>query len=420
MRKSTLLSLFTSVVFASNALAVTVDELKALIDRKALNLVTEKLEVQKRELSAKATLRSFYPTLSISAGVTEFYPYQTFNSKSWEQEYTFGLSLTATPVDLKKSVQLKLDRHLIEVGKDNLQAERLNLYYEGISALLSLKAIKEKIEVRRQILKEAEEILSVAKKKYEEGLVLITDVLKAESEVESARSSLSEALMEYSQTFNSLNELVDYALPDGEVPEVELKKDYPLPAKEEVLKRAFSLRPEVKRAEREVNLAKLGVELQKKTLSPSVSFSASYSRSGSSFFPEDNTYSLSLSLNFPVFDSGVTSLRAMVAEKDVTVKEVELKKVKNRIKTEVLNALYALKASRDILKSSEAFLKFSRKSYERALNEYRLGVSDIVSLLQAHENLKKAEEAYIDSLLKLNLSWLQLRKATGELLGGKR
>ena len=110
----------------------------------------------------------------------------------------------------------------------------------------------------------------------------------------------------------------------------------------------------------------------------------------------------------------------MVAEKDVTVKEVELKKVKNRIKTEVLNALYALKASRDILKSSEAFLKFSRKSYERALNEYRLGVSDFVSLLQAHENLKKAEEAYIDSLLKLNLSWLQLRKATGELLGGKR
>ncbi|TCK06586.1 TolC family protein [Phorcysia thermohydrogeniphila] len=409
-----------TLLTATSSYAVTTDELKELIDRNALGLVSERALVEKSKLSAKATLRSFFPTLSLSAGVTEFYPNQTFTSKSWEQQYTLGLSLTATPVDLRKKVQLKIDRYFVKVGEDNLNVVRLSLYYEGISALFKLKALKEKIELRKKILRNSQEILSVAEKKYKEGLVLITDVLKAESEVESARSSLSEALMEYIQTFNSLNELVDYALPEGETPEVELKKDYSVPEKEELLKKAFTLRPEVKKAEKEVKVAKLSVELQKKTLSPTVNLSASYSRSGTSFFPRENSYDLSLSLNFPVFDSGVTSLRSMAAEKDLVVKEVELKKVKNSVKTEVLNALESLKASREILKSSEAFLKFSRRSYERALNEYKLGVSDIVALLQAHENLKKAEESYIDALLKLNLSWLQLQKATGELLGGRK
>jgi outer membrane protein TolC len=410
----------TVVFFGVNSYAVTVEELKSLIDQKALNLIAQKVELKRREFSAKATLRSFFPTLSLSAGVTEFYPYQRFGSKSWEQEYSFGLSLTATPVDLKKNVQFKIDRLSVKVSKDDLNATELNLYYEGISALLKLKALKEKIEVRKRILENSQKILSVAKKKYKEGLVLITDVLKAESEVESARSSLSEALMEYSQTFNSLNELVDYALSEDESPEVELKKDYSVPERKELLKKAFTLRPEVKKAEKEIKVAKLNVELQKKNLSPTVNLSASYFRSGSSFFPEDNNYNLSLSLNFPVFDSGVTRFRSMAAEKDLVVKELELKRVKNSVKTEVLNALASLKSSREILKSSEAFLRFSRKSYERALNEYKLGVSDIVALLQAHENLKKAEESYIDALLKLNLSWLQLQKATGELLGGKK
>jgi len=410
----------TVVFFGVNSYAVTVEELKSLIDQKALNLIAQKVELKRRELSAKATLRSFFPTLSLSAGVTEFYLYQRFGSKSWEQEYSFGLSLTATPVDLKKNVQFKIDRLSVKVSKDDLNATELNLYYEGISALLKLKALKEKIEVRKRILENSQKILSVAKKKYKEGLVLITDVLKAESEVESARSSLSEALMEYSQTFNSLNELVDYALSEDESPEVELKKDYSVPERKELLKKAFTLRPEVKKAEKEIKVAKLNVELQKKNLSPTVNLSASYFRSGSSFFPEDNNYNLSLSLNFPVFDSGVTRFRSMAAEKDLVVKELELKRVKNSVKTEVLNALASLKSSREILKSSEAFLRFSRKSYERALNEYKLGVSDIVALLQAHENLKKAEESYIDALLKLNLSWLQLQKATGELLGGKK
>jgi outer membrane protein TolC len=303
----------TVVFFGVNSYAVTVEELKSLIDQKALNLIAQKVELKRRELSAKATLRSFFPTLSLSAGVTEFYLYQRFGSKSWEQEYSFGLSLTATPVDLKKNVQFKIDRLSVKVSKDDLNATELNLYYEGISALLKLKALKEKIEVRKRILENSQKILSVAKKKYKEGLVLITDVLKAESEVESARSSLSEALMEYSQTFNSLNELVDYALSEDESPEVELKKDYSVPERKELLKKAFTLRPEVKKAEKEIKVAKLNVELQKKNLSPTVNLSVSYFRSGSSFFPEDNNYNLSLSLNFPVFICFLSGFRRNIS-----------------------------------------------------------------------------------------------------------
>ncbi|MEO2083039.1 MAG: TolC family protein, partial [Desulfurobacteriaceae bacterium] len=273
-----------------------------------------------------------------------------------------------------------------------------------------------RISYRKGSLESAEKILKVAEEKYEKGLVMITDVLKAKSEVEKVRGELSSLEAEYDQSFNRLNELLNFSLKKGEKPEVELKEEKPHFEVSHLVKEAFSLRPEIRRAEKELGVSSFQVNYEKSRLRPSLSLSFSMRRSGTTFWPEERSYSWSVNLNFPLFDSGQSTYRALEKDREREVALLKLKKLKNRIKREVLDVVADIESSYRNLKSDYAFLEFSKKAYDRALNEYKLGVSDIVALMQAFDTLKRAEDRYVSSLLAYNLALLSLKKVIGKLL----
>ncbi|RUM88666.1 MAG: hypothetical protein DSZ25_01820, partial [Thermovibrio sp.] len=284
--------------------------------------------------------------------------------------------------------------------------------------LYLLKFYDEQIELRREILRSSKKILSVAEEKYKQGLVMITDVLKSKAEVKSAESSLIESENNYRKTFNSLNSLLDFSLKENEKPEFEFLKNPIGKTVRELLETAFRLRPEIKKAEKSIEVERERTKLIERNLSPLVSVSLSAQRSGTQF-PGEKSYSMGVTISYPLFDSGQTEYRLLSQRSSLIQSELEFRKVKNRIRLEVLNAVSDVKSNYEKLKSSESFLNYSKKAYERALNEYRLGVSDIVLLLQTFNNLKKAEEDYLSALYNYNLSVISLKKATGELLGGK-
>ncbi len=403
------------LLLTAHAGAVTVEGIKELIDTSSIDITIAKLEVEKSGLELEKTFRGYFPTVSLSAEFDEFYPAGLKNS--WNQNYSLGFTVSATPLDFRRNVQLEIDRKVLRTDRYSVDEKRLSLYYQGIVYLLKLKALEKKIAFRKEIVRDSEEILKVAEDKYRKGLALITDVLKAKADLRDAKALLRKARLEYEQTFNELNELVNYTLPENERIEVELEESFQIPSVQELMKRALSMRPEILKAKENVKIFSLKAELVEKNLSPSLTLSASYLRNGSEFFPPDKNYRLSAVFSFPVFDSGVTKLGRMAELKEKEKAKLSLRKEKNRIKREVLNAVAGLKSNKESFESDRAFLKFARKSYERVFNEYKLGVSDIVALMQAHQNLKNAMERFVDSLLNLNISYYQLKKATGELLG---
>ena len=247
---------------------------------------------------------------------------------------------------------------------------------------------------------------------------MVTDVLKAKSEVEKRRALLSQAENDYRKTFNSLNALLDFSLKEGEKPEVSLIEEKLLLNSGELVKRALLLRPEVKEAKQQVEIAEKNVHLVKRNLSPKLSVNFSARRTGTDF-PGDKNYSAGFTFSFPVFDSGLTKFQTLQQVSQLKQAQLNLKETENSVKLQVLNALSDVKYSYSQLKSSESSLKYARKAYERALNEYRLGVSDIVALLQAFDFYCQSQTDYLQSLLNYNLSIVSLKKATGELLGGE-
>ena len=396
-----------------SAYSITPEEVGRLLIKNSLDVKIAQESVERAKIGEKTTKREFFPQLNLSASFSEFYP--DFKN-GWNQNYSLGATLSAEPINFRRFVKLKIDSINTLIAEEKLKETLLEQLYLALKELYTLGAYKKRIEFKREALKSAEEILKVAQEKYKKGLVMITDVLKAKSEVERVKGELSTLKAQYRQSFNRLNELLNFSLKGDEEPEVELIEELPSLKTESLVRKAYRLRPEVRKAEKEVEESSLQVEYARKNLSPTLSLNLSWSRSGTTFWPEDRSYSAGVTFNFPLFDSGLTHLRALQEEKGRKIALLNLRKVKNRVRREVLDAVADVESSYDNLRSDKAFLQFSRKAYDRALNEYKLGVSDIVALLQAYDNLKGAQDRYVSSLLSYNLSLLSLKKATGELL----
>ena len=410
-----LLTAALTLLIPVNAFALTPSQLKELILKRSLRLKVQKEQVKAQEFKEKATFRSYFPKVSLSASFSEFYP-DLFNN--WNQNHAYGVSITAEPLNLQRNVELSIDREKVKELRYAVDSTFLDVYSEALSYLYRLKVLEREVELRRKQLESSEKILSVAKEKFKKGLVMITDVLKAKSEVEKRRALLSQAENDYRKTFNSLNALLDFSLKNGEKPEVNLIKErLPLNPRE-LVRRALLLRPEVKEAKQQVEIAKRSVQLVKRNLSPRLSVNLSAQRTGTDF-PGDKNYSAGFTLSFPVFDSGLTKFQTLQQVSQLKQAQLNLKETENSVKLQVLNALSDVKYSYSQLNSSESSLKYARKAYERALNEYRLGVSDIVALLQAFDFYCQSQTDYLQSLLNYNLSIVSLKKATGELLGGE-
>jgi len=411
-------SFLLSLLVFSNAYGITCSELVTLVKERNLDIKSGSVSVEASRFSLFADKRSFFPKVSFNAQVQEFYPYQTIFSKSWNQNYSYGFNASFDLLNFQKSAKVKIDKELLKVSKNELSTTVLSSVYDAVGLLLQLKAKEMIVGVKEEAVKDSKEILKATEERYKSGFVLITDVLKAQADLQKTVSELEDAKLDYEQTFNDLNELVDYSLKENDKPEVSLKEKFPLKSLKYYLEFAFKNRPEIKKAENELKATKAELRLQRASLSPSLSVSASWSKLDTSFPPEDNNYSIALTFSYPFFDSGVTKYRVLSEEKKVCLKELGLKKVKNSVKKQVINAYVSVKSKEEVLKSAFSFLTYSKKAYKRTLKEYELGVTDIVDLLQTHSAYMNAEENYINALLAYNLAVLQLLKATGEMPGG--
>lgn len=408
-----LTAIFTALLIPSASFGVTPEEVLRLVKERSLQVKSAKLGALQSSYQVEAIKRSFFPKVTLSGSFQELYP-DLFGN--WNQNYTIGGSVSAQPVNFQNFVQLKIGKTQVEASKYRVERELLSAAYQALKELYTLKAYSERVKLKEESLKAAEEIYKVAKEKYKKGLVMITDVLKARAQVSQTRGEVESLKAQYTQTFNALNEILDFALQPTEKPEVELKEEKQELNQRALIEEALTLRPELKEARERLKEASLQVELQKSSLRPSLTLSASANRTGSKFWPQTSTYSAGFTLNFPIFDSGLTKYRALSAKKGAEISAVEVKKVENSIKREVLDAIAQVNSSYEALRADIDFLEFSQKAYQRAFNEYKLGVSDIVALMQAFTNLKEAQDRMVTSLLNYNLALLNLKRATGELL----
>ncbi len=343
-----------------------------------------------------------------------------------ERLKTTLLSLTLTqgilPSPKLTPSYLSLKKSLLDLRKNkfSLREEENDLKLEVKTSFYTILKQKREIEIEKLHLEQTKESLIILEDKLRKGLANELDLLNAQLEVISAKKALFQdqnQLTRYLIEFKSLlgiDSRIDVELVE------ESKYEYePLKLKlNQAIEEALKNRVEIKQQKLTVEICQLDLALTKSKLSPSLNFSGGYSYSyGSKLQDEEKEeYRASLILEIPLLDGGESKAEIQGAEEKLKESQLNLKKLKRDISTEVQNYFLNLWEKEKQIE----FFNLSKERYQKDLSiaQERLSSGSITKdeLREKEINFKQEQIELLDALLDCELTKLELLKSIGKEL----
>ena len=301
-----------------------------------------------------------------------------------------------------------------DAARQDLIVRVARAYFDVIAAAeVHDFARAEKAAVARQ--------LEQTEKRFEVGLVAITDVLEARARHDLAVAQEIAAANRVDLARESLAVMI------GEPPPPTLAKlpaDTAIPAPEPAdpeywvataLDRNLSLRAAAFAAE----AAGKGVDVQRAGHLPTVSLLASLSYSdddgGPSGAREVDDRAIMLQFNLPLFSGGATSSRTRAALENAVVARENLEATRREVARNTRGAFLSAQAGASRVRALEQALVSNRAAAEGAEVGYEVGTRTIVDVLLALREVYRAASDLASARYDLVVDRLRLRQAAGTL-----
>lgn len=272
--------------------------------------------------------------------------------------------------------------------------------------------LDELIECQEQIVDLRGKIFDLMKKSNQEGIVSVSDTVKANKAYVYGKSELPELKKTRTKLLNQLSVLIGETPDNVEgMPRTALKDiRFPQNLPEEISSEIIVNRPDYIKAEKMLEKAGIDVRAAKKEFLPSINLSglALFSNSHMSEFfnTASSIYALAGAGLVPLYTGGkrLAALRLKRASYD-RVLEDYLKVNKTAVQ-EVNDALVVLKQDTAKLKQNEEHEKLEEKDFNYSKNRYKNGVISKRELYEMNENLLSVHKlvlsdkaaCYIDSI----------------------
>lgn len=298
-------------------------------------------------------------------------------------------------------------------GESDLESTRQTVifnvkqtYYAALLAQRLERVAEEALEQSRKHLEEPQA-------RYDAGLAAEFDVTQEQVQVANDELGLitarSNVPLARESLYNAMGVSGSFALVDdnGE------RTPMPLEVDEAVaLARAYASRPELKSLEAQQRAGEERVAALRKEYLPSVSGDAEYDFTGRDF-PLREGWAVGLTVNFPLFDSILTTARLGEAKADLRKLEAQTERQRQQILLEVRRGLVNLRAAAESIQMSEKVLERARKNLDLAAGRYSTGVGSIIELTGAQTSLTAARGTYEQALYNYRVSVARLEKAIG-------
>lgn len=192
---------------------------------------------------------------------------------------------------------------------------------------------------------------------------------------------------------------------------------------DEALGEALSARPDLAAMRLQLAMAEKVYQVRKRGNFPFLSLVGSYLVEGQEsdrFFPRServaHSFSVGLSLSFPVFDGFANRGKIMQAKADLDAARYTLAKAERAVELQVTQLLRELEAAERNLKGREATVAMAEEAYRLALVRYRNGLSTALELGDAELALTQARLNRLQAVYNCTVTRERLRGAMG-LLG---
>jgi cobalt-zinc-cadmium efflux system outer membrane protein len=301
------------------------------------------------------------------------------------------------------------EKGLIRVASEIKDKER-TLTSEIKDVFVRTLALKEKVELRKEVVRLKESLLNFTKIKFHSGEVSGLEVNLAEVELSKAKVELLSIEREYRESILTLQMAMgakpspDFKVEGELAPRIPSIKD-----KEDIKKFALMQRPDLKTSFFEMERSQSALKLAKREAVPNITLSGFYDRD-----EQRNTVGLSLSIPLPLFDRKQAERREAKARLEQA--RIKLSGLERAIDKEIEEACTNLKSAiEEISLFKEEIMNRAMENLELmglAFKEGKIGFFDV---RLAQRDTIETRFAYIDSQLKTHLAINAMERVIGGL-----
>ncbi len=391
------------------------DCVRAALDNNP-GLKARKLAIEQYKYLYQAGFNAYLPSVNISNSVTR----SATDPSSPSNKVSAGVSASEPIFNLKALSSIRNSKISYEKADADYRAESASLRQALYSAFVNLVYAQENVATQKKILVIRGNNAQLVKLDYDSGTesrgnmmysaalaeLSKSNVLQAERSLDSARLDLLNGM-----GFSELRPIV--AIASLTAP------DYTLDA--ENLKKIIDNIPQVVSQEKGVESLKEHMLSAKYDLYPTLSASQSVGWSGSSEFPATRGWSLGLSLNLPIFSSGITYYANNSKAAGLALKsgEASLADMKNSLDSSIRSGYNDFLNAKDNALVNVGILDADEERYKESQIKYQAGKMSFIDLETTEQSLVDAQLNQLSYFKKANTSKISLESLIGIGLEGE-
>jgi outer membrane protein len=408
----------------------------AVREAEALYLANAEVKPQARSallpgLNFSANNRSQF---SDSVGGVEFPDGTTVGDRTISDSDSHGwsVSLTQTLFDWGNYALLRQADKIVAQAETQFEFARQDLLIRVASRYFDVLAAEDNlasaVAAREAIARQLEQ----AQRRFEVGLIAITDVQQSQAGYDDAVAAEIEAQRLLATSHEFLREIIGEIITDLAGPTDELPLLSPDPANaEDWVQTAMQQNLQLVTSRLATEIALDDIDIQRSNRLPTLSLSAGYSESTSERLTtiiENNVASRlppsttspdgrqwSLDLRFPIFTGGLNRSRIQQAVYQHRAAEEALERIARQTERQardaylgVISEISRVRALRQAVESNRTALRATQAGFD-------VGTQTTVDVLAAQNNLRRTETTYSRSRYNYILNVLLLKQAAGTL-----
>ncbi|WP_413200813.1 TolC family protein [Nostoc piscinale] len=373
------------------------------------------LELERSRAALRESQASLFPSLDINGNVTNSgngfssnssQPSTSFNGTA-QLNYDLYTSGNRQAVIKEAEEQLRIDELDVENQSREIELNVKTQYY-------NLQQADEQVRINQSAVANAQASLQDAQARERAGVGTRFDVLQAQVNLANAQQDLTNSLSDQQiarrqlGTLLSLPQSVDITAADA----VALAGLWQ-PTLEQSIVEAFQNRPELRQQIAQRNISEQQRRQAIAQVRPQVSLVTSYNlldRFNDTASVTDG-YSIGLQASMNLFDGGAAKARAAQAKTNIAIAETQFANQRDQIRFNVEQYYTQLRSNLDNVQTSAVGLEQAREALNIARIRYQAGVGTQTEVIEAENDLTRAEGNRVTAILNYNRALANLQRA---------
>ncbi len=428
IKRTLLLHLLNSVLIffcVSHAQANSLVDVYSMAKQSDADIQIAESRYQAEVLARPIARANILPQASITASTTDVRQEsegQTFGVAGREvnfndHRYTLNISQALYHHDFY--VQLRQAKNSVARAKVDLDAAHQELMVRTADAYFNVLAAQDTLTFRKSEKEAIERQLEQAKKRFEVGLIAITDVkeaqasydlvtaseIEAQNALEISRAALEVIIAQRLDLLHPLSERMELVSPDPN-------------NAEDWINKALEQNLILLSSEYTTDIAKQEIKLQQSRHYPTLDIVASHTDTDTgglsgSFESEDTR--IGLQLNIPLVEGGRTYYRTKEARHNAELAQGQHEKIRRETIQNARDAYLNVIAGISRVKALAQALESTRAAAEAAEAGFQVGTRTSVDVLLALQETFAAQRDYSRARYDYLLNTLRLKQAVGTL-----